>query len=187
MRKALGTGLISLLAITALALAGCSSGENAEHGQAAGGAVVKAVAVLHPTQGSAVHGVVTFTKVKKGVQLDAVVEGLTPGLHGFHIHEYGDCSDAAAALAGGHFNPTNMPHAGPTSAKRHGGDLGNLEANHAGVARLQWTDDMLTFEGPDSIIGRGVIVHAASDDFTTQPTGNSGGRVACGAIGITKP
>jgi Cu-Zn family superoxide dismutase len=79
-----------------------------------------------------------------------------------------------------------MPHAAPTAEKRHLGDLGNLEADKNGLARLEVTDNIISLEGPKSIIGRSVIVHAHADDFKTQPTGASGARVACGVIGIVK-
>jgi len=148
--------------------------------------VKDAIAVMNPTEGSKVAGVVSFTKDGKGVRVVAKIEGLSPGPHGFHIHEFGNCTSPDANSAGGHFNPTDMPHAGPKSEKRHAGDLGNLEADKNGVARLEWTDNAMSLEGPESIIGRSVIVHAQADDFKTQPTGASGARVACGVIGIAK-
>jgi len=148
--------------------------------------VKDAIAVMNPTEGSKVAGVVSFTKDGKGVRVVAKIEGLSPGPHGFHIHEFGNCTSPEANSAGGHFNPTDMPHAGPKSEKRHAGDLGNLEADKNGVARLEWTDNVMVLEGPESIIGRSVIVHAQADDLKTQPTGASGARVACGVIGIAK-
>jgi Cu-Zn family superoxide dismutase len=155
--------------------------------QATAQEVKKAIAVLHPASGSQVMGTVTFTKTDGGVQVVADVTGLPPGKHGFHIHEFGDCSAPDATSAGGHFNPTNDPHAGHDAAKRHEGDLGNIEANSSGKAHLELTDKMMTMSGDKSIIGRGLIVHEKADDLTTQPTGNAGGRVACGVIGVAKP
>jgi Cu-Zn family superoxide dismutase len=155
--------------------------------QATAQEVKKAIAVLHPASGSQVMGTVTFTKTDDGVQVVADVTGLTPGKHGFHIHEFGDCSAPDATSAGGHFNPTNDPHAGHDAAKRHEGDLGNIEADSSGKAHLELTDKMMTISGDKSIIGRGLIVHEKADDLTTQPTGNAGGRVACGVIGVAKP
>lgn len=148
---------------------------------------VSAVAVLHPTAGSNVSGVVRFIQVDGGVQVSASVDGMTAGKHGFHIHEYGDCSATDGTSAGGHFNPDGMPHAGPDQAKRHEGDLGNLEADKAGSAHYERLDNHLSFDGDHSIVGRAVIVHAGEDDLTSQPTGNAGGRQACGVIGIAKP
>jgi Cu-Zn family superoxide dismutase len=148
--------------------------------------VKEALAVVNPTEGSKVNGTVSFAKDGKGVRITANIEGLSPGLHGFHIHEFGNCSSPDANSAGGHFNPTDMPHAGPKAEKRHIGDLGNLEADKNGVAKLEVTDDIMSLEGPESIVGRSVIIHARSDDFKTQPTGGAGARVACGVIGISK-
>jgi Cu-Zn family superoxide dismutase len=145
-----------------------------------------AVAVLIPTKGNAVQGVVHFTRVANGVHVVARVSGLKPGEHGFHIHEYGDASSPDGTAAGGHFNPEHKDHGGPTVMDRHAGDLGNLQADADGNATVDYVDEMITLDGAESIIGRGVIVHADPDDFKTQPTGNAGKRVACGVIGIAK-
>jgi len=147
----------------------------------------KAIAVLHPTQGNHVEGTITFTNSGDEIKIVADVTGLTPGKHGFHIHECGDCSSPDGKAAGGHFNPTNNPHAGHDAAQRHEGDLGNLEADSSGRAHLELTDNMMTMSGEKSIIGRGVIVHEKEDDLKSQPVGNAGGRLACGVIGIAKP
>lgn len=147
----------------------------------------KAIAVLQPTKGSDVQGTVTFTRSGEEIKIVADVTGLTPGRHGFHIHVYGDCSSPDGNAAGGHFNPTNNPHAGHDAAQRHEGDLGNLEADASGKARLELTDSMMTMSGEKSIIGRSVIVHEKEDDLKSQPVGNAGGRLACGVIGIAKP
>jgi len=149
--------------------------------------VTKAVAVLSPTKSNSVSGVVTFTKVEGGVKIVADVTGLTPGSHGFHIHEFGDCSAADGASAGGHFNPHHMQHGAPDSEMRHAGDFGNLEADATGKAHYERVDTVISLEGADSIIGHAVIVHAKADDLKTQPTGNAGARVACGVIGVAKP
>jgi Cu-Zn family superoxide dismutase len=149
--------------------------------------VTKAIAVLHPASGSQVMGTVTFTKTADGMKVVADITGLKPGNHGFHIHEFGDCSAADATSAGGHFNPSKNPHAGHDADKRHEGDLGNIEADASGKAHLELTDKMMAMSGDKSIIGRGVIVHEKADDLKTQPTGDAGGRVACGVIGVAKP
>lgn len=146
----------------------------------------KAVAVLHPTQGNSATGVVTFTQVAAGVHITAQIEGLTPGKHGFHIHQFGDCSGADGKTAGGHFNPKGHPHGAPAVAKRHVGDLGNVEADDKGMAKVDHVDTHARFTGPASILGRGVIVHAKADDLKSQPTGAAGSRVACGVIGVAK-
>ncbi len=148
--------------------------------------VTKAVVVLHPTQGNTAQGVVTFTKEEGGIRVVAKLSGVPKGEHGFHIHEFGDCSAADGTSAGGHFNPTNMQHAGPMADKRHVGDLGNVTADDEGSVALDYVDKHLAFVGPSSIIGHAVILHANADDLTTQPTGNAGGRIACGVIGVAK-
>ena len=156
----------------------------AAFGSASAADETKAIAVLSSASGSQVTGSVTFTKSGGGVQVVAEISGLTPGQHGFHVHEFGDCSAADAASAGGHFNPTKDPHAGHDAAKRHMGDLGNIEADASGKARLEIMDKKIKI---DSIIGKAVIVHEKADDLKTQPTGDAGGRVACGVIGVAKP
>jgi len=148
--------------------------------------VGNAIAVLHPTEGHKVAGTVRFTAVPEGVRVHVRLEGLTPGEHGFHIHELGDCSKADGTSAGGHYNPTGAPHAGREAKVRHVGDLGNVTANAAGVVDTEFVDSVIALHGPHSIIGRGVIVHAGRDDLTSQPSGAAGARVACGVVGITE-
>jgi len=180
MKKAFGAGCLVFLLVAAYGLSGCS--KSTEQGTTG----TKAIAMLYPTQGSKVQGVVSFSKERDGMHIEASIQGLSPGLHGFHIHEFGDCTSPDANSAGGHFNPTNMPHGSPTAEKHHGGDFGNIQADASGIAKLSMVTPALSFEGPNSILGRGLIVHAQADDFTTQPTGASGPRVACGVIGVMK-
>jgi Cu-Zn family superoxide dismutase len=156
-----------------LLLVGCSSQPAADK---------KLRCDLQPTAGSSVSGWVSFEPMADHVLVKAEVKGLTPGKHGFHVHEKGDCSSGDGKSAGGHFNPAGMPHAGPDADKRHAGDLGNLEANASGVATVDRTDFVIRLSGEDSILGRAIIVHAGEDDLTTQPTGAAGARVACGVI-----
>jgi Cu-Zn family superoxide dismutase len=188
--------IVSLLALAGVgaeaygkekAKAGGKSKAKSESATSPAAEVAKAVAVLHPTEGNNVHGVVTFVKAGDKVKVTVHIEGLTPGKHGFHIHEFGDCSSKDGSAAGGHFNPATAPHGAPEAAQRHTGDLGNIEANKEGVAHVEFTDSMMKFDGPHSILGRGVIVHTNPDDLKTQPTGNAGGRQACGVIGVAKP
>jgi Cu-Zn family superoxide dismutase len=147
----------------------------------------KAVAVLHPTAGNKVTGTVTFTEVADGVQVRAEITGLTPGNHGFHVHEFGDCSAADASSAGAHFNPTHKPHGGPDSAERHVGDMGNIQADASGKAKLEYVDHEMSLTNDErSVIGRSAVVHAKADDLKSQPAGDSGARVACGVIGRAK-
>jgi superoxide dismutase, Cu-Zn family len=153
---------------------------------AAAPAKPKGAAVLHPTKDSKVEGWVAFAAADKGVKVTGVITGLTPGKHGFHIHEFGDCTAPDGGSAGAHFNPTNDAHGAPADAKRHVGDLGNVEAGPDGKVSLDYTDPALAMDGAKSIVGRGVIVHANPDDLKTQPTGNAGGRLACGVVGVAK-
>jgi len=146
--------------------------------------ITKAIAVIYPTQGNSTLGTVTFTKVEEGIRVEGRIENLSPGKHGFHVHEYGDLSKIDGTSAGGHFNPKGKPHGGPDDMKRHIGDLGNIEANDDGVAEFSFIDKMLGFKGPSSIIGRGLIVHAGEDDLTSQPTGAAGARVGMAVIGV---
>jgi superoxide dismutase, Cu-Zn family len=149
--------------------------------------VTKAICVIHPLSDSKVAGKVTFVKQASGIEMKVEVTGLTPGEHGFHIHEWGDCSSADGMSTGGHYNPTNHPHAGPEAAERHAGDFGNITADASGKATLSRIDKMLALDGPNSIIGRAIVVHAGRDDLTSQPSGNAGGRIGCGVIGVANP
>ena len=148
---------------------------------AQGQEVTKAAAQLEPKSGSTVTGTVTFTKVGDDIRGVADIQNLTPGKHGFHIHEKGDCSAPDASSAGAHFNPTMKHHGGPTSLDHHTGDLGNIEADASGKAHLDWKGK-LSLTGKDSIIGKSVVVHEKEDDLKTDPSGNSGARLACGPI-----
>jgi len=148
-----------------------------------------AIAVLHPTEGNKVTGIIRFEPVANGkIHIVGKVEGLVPNAEqAIHIHEFGDCSAPDGTNAGGHYNPERHKHALPTQAERHAGDLGNLKADAGGVATLDLTVDNITIAGTkDPIIGRAVIVHAKLDDGG-QPTGNAGARVACAVIGWAKP
>src|SRR5256886_1909643 len=148
---------------------------------------LQAIAVLHPTSGNKVAGTVMFTEEADGVRIHAEIKGLTPGKHGFHVHEFGDCSAADLSSAGAHFNPTNKPHAGPDDMQRHVGDMGNIEADASGAAKLDYVDHNISLvREQSSVIGRSVVVHAKADDLKTQPAGDSGARIACGVIGIAK-
>ncbi len=120
------------------------------------------------------------------MKITAKLSGLTEGAHGFHVHEFGDCSAPDGSSAGGHFNPAGAPHAGPADLHRHAGDMGNVTAGKDGMATIEYVDAQASFDGPSSILGRGVIVHANPDDLKTQPTGNAGGRIACGVVGVVK-
>lgn len=153
--------------------------------------VTSAIAVLTPTSGSHAAGTVRFTAADGGVKVVADVSGLTPGKHGFHIHEFGDISDAAKAMkTGGHYDPAGTHHHelvsdGSGGAAHHAGDMGNLVADDSGNAHLEATLSGVSLTGDQGILGRAVIVHEKADDGG-QPTGNAGGRAAQGVIGVAK-
>lgn len=145
-----------------------------------------AICVLYPTLGNKVTGIIHFTRVEGGVKITADIQNLSKGKHGIHIHEYGDCSALDGSSAGGHYNPAVKMHGAPVDDDRHIGDMGNIEADESGKGLLEYVDKTLTLDGPNSIIGRAVIIHANEDDLKTQPTGNAGARQACGVIGVAK-
>ncbi|GGK16263.1 superoxide dismutase family protein [Luteimonas terricola] len=143
------------------------------------------VAVLSATEGNSVTGEIAFAAVDGGVAITGQVNGLPPGSeHGFHVHETGDCSAPDGTSAGGHFNPAATAHGRIGSDEHHVGDTDNLMSDDTGVAvidtRLQGAT--LADGAPTDVLGRAVIVHADPDDYTTQPTGNAGARLACGVI-----
>lgn len=143
-----------------------------------------ATAVLQGVEGSSISGTVTFTETAGGVEIAAHVTGIeTAGLHGFHLHEVGDCSAPDFTSAGGHFNPGEVPHGGPDDPEHHAGDFGNVEVGEDGIGHLQLTSTILTVSpGPSSVVGRAVIFHEGEDDLVSQPTGAAGGRLACGVV-----
>ncbi len=147
------------------------------------GAGLSAVAKLEPTKGNTAAGTVEFVQRGDKVHVTANVTGLAPDReHGFHVHEKGDCSSGDGMSAGAHFNPDGKPH-GPQDAPHHAGDLPALKADAAGKASATFVlDDVTVAAGPRSVVGRGLIVHKDPDDYKTQPTGNSGARVACAVI-----
>ena len=170
--------LVGVLVLGAGSL-GLSAQAPAPDAKAAGGAA-KATVKLASTANQTARGEVTFTQEAGGVRVTGSFSGLVYGEHGFHVHEKGDCSAPDAASAGGHYNPATKPHAAREAAERHVGDLGNLKADPYGLARVDFVDTGISLAGPNSIIGKAVIVHEKADDFKTQPTGNAGARVACG-------
>ncbi|TWU05821.1 superoxide dismutase family protein [Stieleria varia] len=144
--------------------------------------VAKAKCELVSVGESGVEGQVEFSQQGEMVTVTGKVTGLSPGKHGFHVHEKGDLSDKETGKStGGHYNPTDQPHGKMTDEKRHVGDLGNIEADADGVAMIDIKDSVISLTGDHSIIGRSIVIHADADQFT-QPTGDAGARVAFGAI-----
>ena len=142
-----------------------------------------AVAELQPTKGNNTTGTVTFKQVDGKVRVAGDVKGLRPNQeHGFHAHEKGDCSSGDGLSTGGHFNPTGKPH-GTQDGEHHAGDFPALKADANGVADVHFhLTGVSVGSGAADLVGRGVIVHAGPDDYKTQPTGNSGARIACGVV-----
>ena len=140
---------------------------------------------LASASGSLVSGKLVIVPMGDGVHITGEVGGLKPGdVRGFHIHEKGDCSAADASSAGGHFNPAATPHGRAGHGAHHAGDGDNLVADAQGVARVDahFAGVSLGGAGANDIAGRALIVHANADDYSSQPAGNAGARVACGII-----
>ena len=168
--------LAALTAALALALAGCSSlGLGARVAVAVGPA---------PTTGNSTSGTVRFVQSGDKVQVSGEIRGLKPGAeHGFHVHEKGDCSSGDGMSAAGHFNPAGAPHGRHGAGTHHAGDLVTLRADGSGVARFSFESSAIRVgSGASDVVGRGLIVHRDPDDYTTQPTGNAGPRLACAVI-----
>jgi Cu-Zn family superoxide dismutase len=164
-----------LLSVAILLIAACAS-------MATG---PKATATLASTSGSTAAGTVTLSQLGDGsVDVMANLTGVPPGVHGFHIHEKGDCGDNGNA-AGGHYNPTAVAHGAPNADPHHAGDFGNVTADASGNVTVRFNTRSITVaDGPNTAIGHAVILHGNPDDLTTQPSGNAGPRIACGVVGL---
>ncbi|MEP6634388.1 MAG: superoxide dismutase family protein [Luteimonas sp.] len=177
-----------------LVLGACSSTPSTRNKSASPG--VKAVstaqrATIHlaAASGSLVSGTLTAVPMGDGVHLTGQLGGLGANTtHAIHIHERGDCSAADASSAGGHFNPANSPHGRVGQGAHHGGDMDNIVANADGVANVDAHASGVTLGGgaANDVAGKAVVVHAAPDDYSSQPAGNAGARVACGVITVTQ-
>jgi len=151
-----------------------------------------AVCVLRGFGDEAVKGTIRFSQAGEGpTVIEADIEGLKPGPHGFHVHEFGDNTNGCVS-AGAHFNPFGKQHGGPDDENRHVGDLGNVVADESGHARVTLKDAQVSLGGEHSVVGRTIVVHADGDDYgkggfeDSLTTGHAGGRLACGVIGLTK-
>ena len=142
--------------------------------------------VMEAKSGSTLKGSATLTEVDGGVKVVLSVQGVSPGKHGAHVHETGDCSSPDGKSAGGHFNPASHDHALPPTAVRHLGDLGNIEVGEDGSGKTEIVIPGANLKpGEDSsFLGRSIIVHEKVDDGG-QPVGNAGGRIGCGVIPST--
>jgi len=185
---------ITLAAVGLLLLAGCAKKQEATQAgeeAAAAPATSESMPAEQPSVATASlkgadgvdHGTVTFTQNGDQTTVVADVVGAPPGLHGFHVHEAGECTPPDFKSAGGHFNPTGAIHGAPTDPEHHAGDLGNIEVGEDGSGHFQLGSNMLTVDpGPNSVVGKSVILHAGEDDFVSQPSGAAGDRWACGVI-----
>ncbi|HEV7913933.1 MAG TPA: superoxide dismutase family protein [Albitalea sp.] len=174
--------LLAALVIVA-ASSGCSSVEPTARSASMAATGPKATATLEPTKGNTAAGTVTFQQQGDQVVVTAKLSGLKPNQeHGFHAHEKGDCSSGDGMSTGGHFNPTAKAH-GPQDAEHHAGDMPGLKSDAGGNVDAKFNLTGVGIgSGSADLVGRGLIVHAAADDYKTQPTGNSGARIACGVI-----
>lgn len=163
-------------AVTSAFLAGCANTPPPES---------SVVANMAPTKGNAAAGKVMFTQKGGMVRVAGEISGFKPNAeHGFHVHEKGDCSSGDGMSAGGHFNPNGLAHGAHGVGSHHVGDLPSLKADANGVAKFDFAAVAVSISpGLADVRGKGLIVHRDPDDYTTQPTGNSGPRVACGVIG----
>ncbi|KAG9143024.1 hypothetical protein Leryth_006279 [Lithospermum erythrorhizon] len=147
----------------------------------------KGVAVLNSSEG--VKGTITFTQEGDATTVTGNISGLKPGHHGFHVHALGDTTNGCMST-GPHYNPAGKEHGSPEDENRHAGDLGNITVGEDGIASFTIVDKQIPLTGPNSIIGRAVVVHADPDDLgkggheLSKSTGNAGGRIACGIIGL---
>jgi Cu-Zn family superoxide dismutase len=189
-----------------LTLAGCGRNEEGTEGEGAettgaettdtGTLAVPTAPVAHTAQATLqgapgdtdFSGTVTLYHEGNGVRVVADFAGVdTPGKHGFHVHETGECAHDEAggkhfSSAGGHFNPTGAEHACPPTEPRHAGDLGNIEIGANGSGHAELTTGLLSLDGANSVVGKAIILHTGEDDCKTQPTGNAGDRLACGVV-----
>ncbi len=164
---------IILVTLVCLAAIACSHAKNGP----------MAMATLSPTTGQTATGTVRFQDLgENGTEVTVDLTSVPPGVHGFHIHEGNSCADDAKA-AGGHFNPTSMPHAAPDAVSHHSGDFGNVTADDKGEVHTTFVTHSITVApGTTSVVGHTVVLHASPDDLTTQPSGNAGARIACGVV-----
>lgn len=143
----------------------------------------EAVTTLQARSGSAISGEASFAQDGDSVRIVVSVKGATPGEHGLHIHDKGDCSATDAVSAGPHFNPGGHNHGGLDQSPRHAGDLGNISVGTDGTGKLEVVLKGLTVvPGERSVVGRALVLHEKPDDLRTQPSGNSGARIGCGEI-----
>ena len=184
----LGTKTSFLLLIGIfLALIGCERVQQ-QAGVLSVPSTKQAIATIGPASGSNVTGTATFTQNGDQITLTIEIQNASPGLHAVHIHENGDCSSPDGKSAGGHWNPTGVAHGKWGEGEFHLGDIGNITVGEDGTGSIELTTNLWEIgTGSDiDVVGRGIVVHADADDFTSQPSGNAGARIGCGAIALVE-
>ena len=176
--------VLLLCAAVSIVLAGCEHIEKAISTSPS----KQASAIINASSGSEVSGTATFTQTGQKVMLRIEVENVSPGEHGVHIHEYGDCSAPDGKSAGGHWNPTNVDHGKWGVGEFHLGDIGNIMVGEDGTGSIELATDLWEVgTGSDiDVVGKSIIVHADPDDFVSQPSGNAGARIGCGVIELVE-
>ena len=170
--------IILTIAITLAFILGCKSSNSADSSN-------KLSVIFESKSKSTVTGTATFVEKNGKVTFESKIAGLSPGIHAIHIHEKADCAAADGSSAGGHWNPTFKKHGKWNEAEFHKGDIGNFTADEEGNGTIKMSTDEWCIGCADetkNILGKGLIVHAGADDFTTQPSGNAGARVACSGL-----
>ena len=180
------TSLLLLIGIS-LALVSCSRTQQ-DIGVLSTPTAKQAIATIGPASDSNVTGMAIFTQNGDQITLTIQIQNASPGVHAVHIHESGDCSAPDGTSAGGHWNPTGVAHGKWREGEFHLGDIGNITVGEDGTGSIELTTDLWEIgTGSDvDIVGRGIIVHAGADDFTSQPSGNAGARIGCGAIALAE-
>ena len=164
---------VFIILATGLLAVGCASSR-----------LPSSMATLQPSSGQTAKGTVHLSDAGDGnVDVQVDLTGVPPGVHGFHIHEKGDCGNNGAN-AGGHFNPTSMVHGAPDAVSHHAGDFGNVTADANGEVHTRFTTHSVSLKSGEANdpVGKAVVLHEKADDLVTQPSGNAGARIACGVI-----
>lgn len=167
-----------------VAIAGCGAKDGKTETEVPSAPVRRATAYINPRSGSDMGGSAIFVKDGSRVELQVTLEQAPPGEHAVHIHQTGDCSAEDASSAGGHWNPTAEDHGRWDTSPFHLGDIGNVVVDEEGKGSLSLVTDRWSMGGggANDIMGKAVVVHAGSDDFTSQPSGAAGARIGCGVI-----